>query len=307
MDQYIIKCKSLTKKYKGNTVVDKADLHIKKGEIYGIVGPNGAGKSTILKMLLNLVHRDDGQIFWNGNPITSDDYLYLGRIGSLIENPYFYEKLSGMDNLLLHLEYLGIPDKKIAEEAMKMVSLPIDYKKKTSEYSLGMKQRLAIARAILPKPDLLIMDEPINGLDPQGIVDIRNLFQKLNRDFGISIIITSHILSEVEQLADTVGFLQDGKVLQEIAMKDILEKSAAYVEITVDNINQAAGILVEDLHLQNFKVLSDNLIRIYDTAADMKTINRILTLKNVGVESIRKKENNLENYFFTIESEGALS
>ena len=205
-----------------------------------------------------------------------------------------------MDNLLLHLEYLGLPDKKLAEETLKLVSLPLDDMKKVSEYSLGMKQRLAIARAILPKPDLLIMDEPTNGLDPNEIIDIRNLLLGLNHDLDSSIIVTSHILSEVERLADTVAFLQRGKVLQETSMKDILEESAAYIEIEVDDVNKAAVLLTENLHFNNFKVFSANVIRVYDSVTDIKIINRVLTLNNVGVESIRRKESNLENYFFTI-------
>lgn len=219
--QYTIETHQVTKIYKGKAVVDNVNIHVKKGEIYGFVGPNGAGKSTLMKMLLHLVEADSGEIVLFGNKVMEHDYEMLKRIGSIIENPYFYEKLSARQNLDLHCEYMGYHNRNHMNGVLECVGLLEDSDKKVSQYSLGMKQRLAIARAILTKPELLILDEPINTLDPEGIREMRELFRKLNTDYGTTIFISSHILSEVEQIADTIGIIQNGNLIKEIGMSDI--------------------------------------------------------------------------------------
>ena len=211
MMNYAIETHHLKKVYKDKIVVNDVNIHVKKGEIYGFVGPNGAGKSTLMKMLLNLVQANSGEIVIFGNKVIESDFEILKRIGSIIENPYFYEKLTARENLDLHCEYMGYHNKNHIKKVLECVGLLKDADKKISQYSLGMKQRLAIARAILTKPELLILDEPINALDPEGIREMRELFRKLNTDYGITIFISSHILSEVEQIADTIGVIQSGK------------------------------------------------------------------------------------------------
>lgn len=214
---FIIETHHLNKTYKDKAVVNDVNIHVKKGEMYGFVGPNGAGKSTLMKMLLNLVKSNSGEIVMFGNKVIEDDFEMLKRIGSIIENPYFYEKLSAKQNLDLHCEYMGYHNKNHIEEVLECVGLLKSADKKVCQYSLGMKQCLAIARAILTKPELLILDEPINALDPEGIREMRELFRKLNTDYGTTIFISSHILSEVEQLADTIGIIQNGKLIKEIS------------------------------------------------------------------------------------------
>ena len=170
--------------------------------------------------------------------------------------------------------------------------------KHVSQYSIGMKQRLAIARAILTRPEILILDEPINGLDPDGIIEIRRLIQELNKEHGITVIISSHILSEMELLADTVGIMKDGNMIQEISMKDIHEQNAAYIEIETDNAEKAGYILDEILQIKQFRVISDGIIQVFDLSKSGKEISSALMKYGIGVESIQKKQNSLEEFFF---------
>ncbi len=301
---HIIETSDLIKSYKGKVVVDKVNLHVKKGEIYGFVGPNGAGKSTIMKMLLNLVRPDSGEIYVFGEKMDDKNYECLKRIGCIIENPYFYEKMTGLQNLELHCDYMGYYDRRRIRDVLELVNLKNIEEKSVSHYSLGMKQRLAIARAILAKPELLILDEPVNALDPEGIKEMRLLFERLHQDYGTTIFISSHILSEVEQIADRIGVIAGGKLLKEISIHEVHEYQTEYIEINTDNVKQAACLLEQDERLSHFDVADDAVIRIYGTAVSGKEISALLIKNGVGLESIGRKENSLEDYFFQITEEG---
>ncbi|WP_270399215.1 ABC transporter ATP-binding protein [Longicatena caecimuris] len=300
MMNYIIETHHLKKIYKDKAVVNDVNIHVKKGEIYGFVGPNGAGKSTLMKMLLNLVQSNSGEIVIFGNKVVENDFEMLKRIGSIIENPYFYEKLTARENLDLHCEYMGYHNKNHIKEVLECVGLLKDADKKVSQYSLGMKQRLAIARAILTKPELLILDEPINALDPEGIREMRELFRKLNTDYGTTIFISSHILSEVEQIADKIGIIQNGKLIKEISMSDVHKYRTDYVEIDVDNVELAGYLLEHELQIQDFRIITENRIEIYDLSKSIKNISSILVQNSIGINSIGRKQNSLEDYFFQI-------
>lgn len=297
---YIIETHQLKKVYKDKVVVNDVNIHVKKGDIYGFVGPNGAGKSTLMKMLLNLVKSNSGEIVIFGNKVVGTDFELLKRIGSIIENPYFYDKLSAVQNLDLHCEYMGYHNKNHIEEVLECVNLSKDADKKVSQYSLGMKQRLAIARAILTKPELLVLDEPINALDPEGIREMRELFRKLNTDYGITIFISSHILSEVEQIADTIGIIQNGKLVKEISMSDVQKYQTDYVEVVVDNVGLAGYLLEHELGLQDFKIISEKQIEIYDLRKEVKELSTMFIQNGIGINSIGRKQNSLEDYFFQI-------
>lgn len=302
---YIMETRDLVKSYRGNIVVDHADIHVKKGEIYGFVGPNGAGKSTMMKMLLNLAKPDSGEIYIfgekigyrNGNKI-GNHYECLKRIGSIIESPYFYEKNTARQNLELHCEYMGFHNKERIEEVLQLVDLRNIEGKAVSHYSMGMKQRLAIARAILTKPEFLILDEPINALDPEGIREMRTLFCRINQEYGTTIFISSHILSEVEQIADTIGIIQKGKLLKEISMSEIHHYQTNYIDLEVDNVKQAGFLLEHELDITDFKVFSNTNIKIYSQDKTIKEISMILVQNGVGILSVGKKQNSLEDYFF---------
>ncbi len=211
---YILRTNQLTKVFQGKEVISDVNMHVKKGEIYGFLGPNGAGKTMIMKMIANLMKPTSGEIEIFGEKLTGTSYEVLKRMGMMIEYPIFYEKLTAQENLYLHCEYMGYYDKNGIQQALHLVNLQNVENKKVKDFSLGMKQRLGIARAILTKPELLILDEPINGLDPVGIRELRDLLKMLCKEYGITLLVSSHILGEMEQMADTIGVIQNGKLLK---------------------------------------------------------------------------------------------
>lgn len=290
----------LVKSYKGRTVVDAVNIRVKKGEIYGFVGPNGAGKSTVMKMLLGLTRPDSGEIRIFGEKLGEKNCENLKRIGSIIESPYFYEKITGRQNLELHCEYMGYHNRERIDEALRLVDLQNIEGKAVSHYSLGMKQRLAIARAILTRPEFLILDEPINALDPEGIREMRTLFRRINQEQGTTIFISSHILSEVEQIADTVGIIRNGKLRKEAAMAEIRKFQTDHIELEVDDVSRAAYLLEHDLGMTRFKVTSDRRIELYDLSRPVQELAAALVQNGVGIGSIGKRQNSLEDYFFQV-------
>lgn len=301
--EYIMETKGLTKSFHDHRVVDNVDIHVKKGTIYGFVGPNGAGKSTILKMLLNLVKPDKGEIYIFDSQVAPKNYEILKNIGSLIENPYFYDKLTARENLELHCEYMGYHNKEQIANVLDMVNLKGIEGKAVKNFSLGMKQRLAIARAIVTRPQFLILDEPINALDPEGIKEMRELFLTLKNQWNMTILISSHILSEVELIADTIGVIREGRLLKEVPMSEIHRQQSEYIEMEVDDVKKAACILEEKLSLSKLQVMGDKIIRTYCLDKSGKEIATALIESGVGVESISKQVNSLEDYFFEITKE----
>lgn len=298
--EYIMETRDLVKSYKNKTVVDAVNIHVRKGEIYGFVGPNGAGKSTVMKMLLNLTQPDSGEVSIFGEKIGSKSYECFKRIGSIIESPYFYEKITGRQNLELHCEYMGFHNRERIGEVLQLVDLQNIEGKAVSHYSMGMKQRLAIARAILTKPEFLVLDEPINALDPEGIREMRTLFRRLNQEYGATIFISSHILSEVEQIADRVGIIQNGKLLKEVSMSDIRKYRTDYIALEVDNIDRTGCLLEQELGITDFHVITDTKIEIYDLTKSTRELSAALVQNGIGIVSIGMKQNSLEDYFFHV-------
>ncbi|GAU77107.1 ABC transporter ATP-binding protein [Fusibacter sp. 3D3] len=293
----ILKTHNLTKAFNGIEVISNVNMTIKKGEIYGFLGPNGAGKTTLMKLIMNLLKPTSGRIELFGEALTYDSYEFLKRIGSIIENPVFYDWLTGYENLELHCQYMGYHQDKSIEEALQRVALTDIKKKKVKEYSLGMKQRLAIARALVTRPELLILDEPINGLDPVGIKDMRNLFHKLSKEYGVTILISSHIISEIEQIADKIGIIKKGRLIQEIKLEDTRIENKACFELIVDDSQKASLILLDTLNIENFKVLDHNTIRIYNFEHSQTQIMNALIQNGIQLESFQKKMDSLEDYF----------
>ena len=299
---YIMETVGLRKSYKGNVVVNDVNIHVPKGAIYGFVGPNGAGKSTVMKMILNLIQPEAGEVQLFGEKVTDQSYEVFKRVGSIIENPYFYEKMSARQNLELHCDYMGFPNKDRIDEVLQMVDLQNVEGKQIRHYSLGMKQRLAIARAILAKPEFLILDEPINALDPEGIREMRNLFQRLNQEDETTIFISSHILSEVDLIADTIGIIQHGNLLAELPIEEIHKHQTEYISLQVDDVAHAATLL-EQMDITNFSVLDQEFIRIYDSNISGKVLSKALIESGVGLESLGRKQDTLEDYFFQLTEE----
>lgn len=300
---YILQTNHLTKTIDGKELVNNVNLHVKKGEIYGFLGPNGAGKTTIMKMITNLWKPTDGTVEIFGETLTPQSYEVLKRMGSMIEFPTFYDHMTGYDNLRLHCEYMGYYNHGSIENALDMLDLSAAASKPIKNYSLGMKERLGIARAILCKPELLILDEPTNGLDPVGMKQICDLLKTLCDEYGITIMISSHILSEIESIADTVGVINHGIMMKEIGMKEIEQMSLAYVELSVTNTKKTAYVLSEKLHLTNFKIIEDGQIRIYDNHVSTQEISKVLAQNDVEVVALGKKTETLEDYFLKITAE----
>lgn len=300
---YILQTSHLSKTIDGKQLVTDVNIHVKKGEVYGFLGPNGAGKTTVMKMLTNLWKPTSGTVALFGKALEKTSYEVLKRMGSIIEFPTFYDHMSGRDNLQLHCEYMGYYNKGSVEEALGMLGLSDAADKPAGSYSLGMKQRLGIARAILCKPELVILDEPTNGLDPAGMKQIRDLFRMLCTEYGMTLMISSHLLPEIESIADTVGVIHHGKMMKEISMKEIAETNTAYIELAVEDTKKAAYVLAEKMQLSNFKIINDSGIRIYEQGVTTQKISRELMANDVEIASISQHTETLEDYFLKITSE----
>lgn len=294
---YVVQTRNLTKTFHGQDVVSDVTMNIRKGEIYGFLGPNGAGKSTIMKLLTNMIKPTHGEISLFGEPIKHDSFDYLKRIGSMIEYPIFYEKMTALENLELHCAYMGYHNRQAIREALERVGLENVENKLPKDFSIGMRQRLGVARAMITKPEFLILDEPINGLDPSGIKAIRNLFKMLNQEYGMTLFISSHIIGEIEQVADTIGIIKGGKLIEEASMAAIKARTTEYVELVTSNQRRATVVLHDQLGITNFKVMDDQVIRIYATEVAQSTISKTLILEDINIESMNKNRTTLEEYF----------
>lgn len=294
---YVVQTRNLTKTFQGHNAVSNVTMNIKKGEIYGFLGPNGSGKSTIMKMLTNMIKPSHGEITIFGKLLKHNSFDYLKRIGSMIEYPIFYEKMTARENLELHCAYMGYHNKQAIRDALDRVGLENVENKLPKELSLGMRQRLCVARAIITKPEFLILDEPINGLDPAGIKAMRKLFKMLNQEYGMTLLLSSHIIGEIEQIADTIGVIKDGKLMEEASMDSIKASNTEYIELVTSNQRKAAMVLHDKLGINNFKVVDDQTIRIYATEVPQSSISKTLILEDINIESIDKKRTTLEEYF----------
>ena len=298
--EYVLKTNHLTKTISGKDIVSDIELHVKKVEIYGFLGPNGAGKTSIMKVITNLWKPTSGTIELFGETVTAKSYEILKRMGSIIEFPTFYEHMTGKENLQIHCEYMNFFDFSSIDNTLDLLDLTDAADKLVKSYSLGMKERLGIARAILCKPELLILDEPTNGLDPAGMKQVRDLLKRLSVEQGITVIISSHILSEIESIADTVGIIHHGKMMKEVSMKDIEEMNQNYIEAAVSDTKKATHILIEQLNLSDFKVVDKDKVRIYDHNASTREISKAFALNDVEIIAIGKNTETLEDYFLKL-------
>jgi len=303
----IIRTDRLVKLYKGTEAVSGVSMTVRKGEIYGFLGPNGAGKTTVLKMLCNLIKPTSGTIELFDRPLTPGSYDVLRRIGSMIEYPIFYEKLTARKNLELHCEYMGYYNPKAIDEALGLVHLNGVDGKPVSEFSLGMKQRLGIARAIITRPELLLLDEPINGLDPAGIKDMRDLLRMLSSQYGMTILLSSHMLSEIEQIADTIGVINEGRLIKEVPMDSVRAQSTEYTELVLTDCKKACIVLEEELRITNYKLIGSSIIRIYEPGIPQSSIAKALIMHDIGIESQTKKQITLEQYFLEMIRENSIA
>lgn len=293
----VIKTNNLVKKYGENIVLDNISITVNQGEIYGLVGDNGAGKTTLFRILSGQSNISNGSFELLGESSEKNIMKVRKRIGTIIENPSFYPKMTIEENLEYYRLQRGIPGKKNIDKILKEVGLLEVKKKKFNNISLGMKQRLGLALALLGEPELLILDEPINGLDPSGIIEIRNLLLKLNREKNITIIISSHILSELYNIATCYGFLSKGKLVEEISLKQLNERCRSYLEINVTNPKKFSVLLEEKLGYKNYKIMPDGLIHLFEKDPINEEISRLAVENGIGLKSINEKSANLENYY----------
>lgn len=297
MNDIVLRTYNLTKEYGKQKAVNNIDMTIRKGEIYGFIGQNGAGKTTLIRLITGLIHKSNGDIELFGRSGENDLNEARTMIGSLIETPSFYTNMTARENLEVSRLVRNIPGKKCIDEVMELVGLNDVEKKKVKNFSLGMRQRLGIANALMGNPRLLILDEPINGLDPMGIVEIRELLKKINKEKDMTILISSHILSELSELATTYGIISKGKLIEEITSKQLSEKCRKYIDLKVDDTSRAVILLERELGISDYEVLENRNIKVFSNLDNVGKVNSILSKSGVIVESISVKGENLEEYF----------
>ena len=300
MQEVILATRNLTKKYNNIAAVRDINLEVKQGQIYGLVGKNGAGKTTLLRMITGQSYATEGGMVLFGASTEADLCKERKRIGAIIETPSFYSYMSGKDNLEYYRIQRGIPGKQCVAEALEEVGLTEAANKKYKSYSLGMKQRLGLALALMNRPELLLLDEPINGLDPFGIVEIRKLLFKLNQEKNITILISSHILSELSNLVNYYGFIDKGKLIKQLSAEDLSKECNKYIELKVDNVDRMTALLETKLNCHSYKLTPDYAIHIYEYLDQPKKISELAVTNGIGLLSLMVKEINLENYFIQL-------
>ena len=297
MNNYVIETKNLTKQYGTQKSVANLNIHVRKGRIYGLLGRNGAGKTTTMKMMLGLTPPTSGEITIWGKPLAANEKKLLPRIGSLIESPGFYPNLTATENLRIFAALRGVPHRNAIRDSLELVGLPYQDKKLFSQYSLGMKQRLAIALAVMHDPELLILDEPINGLDPIGIAKVRSFIRDLCNERGKTILISSHILSEIALLADDVGIIDSGTLLEEESLEELEAKSSRHIRFTVSDTAQAARILERSFRENQFIIQDDHNMRLYNLDIPVGKMVTAFVENGLEVSQAVVSEESLEDYF----------
>ncbi len=301
MSEYVLETSELTKTYARKNAVDHINLKIRKGDIYGFIGKNGAGKTTTIKMVVGLSNPTSGKMELFGS-----ENLQEGRkkIGTVIENPALYPYLSARQNIEAQRIMKGVKDKSITDDLLEIVGLKDTGRKKAKNFSLGMKQRLAIALALVGDPEFLLLDEPINGLDPTGIKDIRELILKLNREAGITILISSHILGELSKIATSYGVINNGILVEQFSAEELKEKVKPCLKITVNDPEKAVSTLKENLGISDIEV-QDNSLKVYEMLDKSMEINSVLEANDVIVQFLTKENGDYENYFIKLMEGGA--
>ena len=298
MEKYLLSTQGLTKQYGRQKAVDHIDIHIKKGAIYGFIGRNGAGKTTPLKMIRGLARPTDGEIImfgYRGGGLKN----IRSRVSCLIEAPGVYGNLSAYDNLKIKCKLFGIQEKSYIPEILEMVGLNHVGKKKVKHYSLGMKQRLGIGLTLVGDPDLLLLDEPINGLDPQGIVEVRDTILRLNEERNMTILVSSHILEELSKIATHYGIIHNGSLLQEMTKEELMKRCSERIEICLDEPKRAVPVL-DEMGFTNYQIVDKERIHIFERLEESAGLNMELAKAGILVREIRITSEELEDYFLNL-------
>jgi ABC-2 type transport system ATP-binding protein len=298
MNDTVFSARNLTKLYKKHPALDGVNMEIKRGDIYGFVGENGAGKTTLIRILAGLAEATGGEISLFGQ--TDKLHLQRKRMGGIVESPVYYPDLSAAENLEIFRLQRGIPGRECIAQALRDVELKDTGRKKVKNFSLGMKQRLSLASAIMANPELLVLDEPANGLDPVGIVGLRELIKRLNRERGVTVLISSHILGELYQLATCYGFIHKGKLLEQLTLEQLDERCRKHLRIVVDDTAKAAVVLETVLHTDKYDVQHDSVIRLYDMLDKSGKVNSALVTGGVIVSEISAMGDGLESFYMNL-------
>ena len=302
MQEVVLQTNNLTKKYKDFVALDNANITIHKGDIYGLIGRNGAGKTTLMKTITTLTNKTGGSfsLFGSEEELTESKR----RIGCLIESPAFFDNLTAYQNLKYYSIQKGIVDEKQIDKVLKTVDLYKEKNKKFKKFSLGMKQRLGIAFAILDNPDFIILDEPINGLDPIGIKEIRDTLKRLNEEEKITILISSHILSELYLIANHFCFIDKGRIIKDVSKEELDLECSKCIVIKTKDVKKATVVIEQELKTTNYKVIDDTEIRLYDYLDNSAKVNKTLLSNDIEIMGIYESGISLEDYFNSLIKEG---
>ncbi len=300
MSEYILKTSNLTKKYKNYKAINNVSLSLEAGKIYGLIGRNGAGKSTFMKLIAGLSYPDEGHIELFGHTKESEIQLERKRIGCMIELPSINLSMTAKENMKLHRIIRGIPDEKIEDELLSLLDINNTGKKKVKNFSLGMKQRLGIAITLINSPEFLILDEPINGLDPLGVVEIRKLLTKLCNEKNMTILISSHNLPEMYQLATDYIFINKGEIIQTLSLEELDEYCRHYLLIKSTDVYKLVNVIERKLNTTNFKVMPDYSVQLFDYIDDKEFVGKTLFDNNIVVTNLSNEGGTLEDYFVSL-------
>ena len=300
--EYILETKNLTKQYGRQKAVDSVNLHVRQGDIYGLIGRNGAGKTTIMKMISGLAAPTEGSFSIFGHEGRTAE-LYMSRLGTLIEAPGIYPNMTARANLKIKCLAMGVRKKNEIDELLEIVGLADTGRKRVKNFSLGMKQRLGIALALVGEPDILILDEPINGLDPQGIAEVRETLARLNREKNITFIISSHILEELSKIATNYGIINDGVLIKEMTREQLLTECSERIELKTNDTARACTVL-DQMGISKYKVVDADTIQIFERLDDGGSITMALAENDVKTMGIIVKNEALEDYYLELTGGG---
>ena len=296
----VIRTVGLSKYYRAKKAVDSIDIHVDRGDIYGFLGQNGAGKTTTIRMIMGLIQPSKGEVHLFGERMLPGRYVHYNRIGSVIESDGFYPNLTAAENLEIHRRLMGVTNKNYLEEALELTGMTEVRNKQVKGFSMGMKQRLGISRALLHRPELLVLDEPTNGLDPVGIKEIRRLIVDLSVKRNITVFISSHILSEIQQIATRIGIIHEGVLLEEIGYDELQKKNRNYIELRTGNDRKASFLLETILGITDYRIVEQGVLRIYERLGESAAMNKVLSDNGVEISGIAVMNETLEDYFIQL-------
>ncbi|MCR5121304.1 MAG: ATP-binding cassette domain-containing protein [Ruminococcus sp.] len=295
MEDSVIKVSGLCKSYKKHEVLHDFSLTVQRGHICGLIGPNGAGKTTVMKIMGGIVKQDRGGIefFGSGEELGKS----RERMSFMIEQPIILGLMTARDNIEYIRLLRGYPDDRRVDEILELVGLADTGKKQANKFSLGMKQRLGIGMALLPKPEIMVLDEPVNGLDPEGIVEVRQLIKRMQEEWGVTVLISSHLLSELSELCTDFSILRRGTLVENLSRDDLLVKCRGHISVRTNDINKTAAVLENRLSIHEYKVVHGEEIHIFERLAEVERISQTITDSGLIITRLCKEGQNLEEYY----------